>query len=591
MVNKKKAVKKVLIIASVPSMIGQFNMNNIAILQELNYEVHIACNFRDRSVWTTERVKQFISELKSKNISYYHIGFPRNPIYVRNDWCAYKQLETLVKTKKFDLIHCHTPVGGALGRIVAHKFRVKVIYTAHGFHFYDGAPLKNWLIYYPIEKFLSKYTDVLITINKEDYKRAKEKFSAKHTVYIPGVGVDTEKFKRLSIDVGSKRLELGVGEDDLMLLSVGELSPCENHEVVIRALARLPEQIRNHLKYFICGQGEMRDELISLSQSLNVNTILLGYRTDITELCCTTDLFLFPSKQEELPVALIEAIACKAPVICSNIRGNIDFVKEYLFEPDSVKELTNIFRVVFGTNYYPSIRKELNLKMKSSVINNYNGLFEHDIKYGDNEMRTIYAKNMNRIRMFQYFIQKKEFKKQYGIQKDAIILLSIGELNQNKNHKIVIEALSKLDDRRLNYFIAGTGDLFNTLREYADSVGVGDRVHLLGYQEDIPGLLNKADIYIHPSIREGLPVALMEAMATGLPVIASDIRGVHDLIQPGYGGWLVNPCNVSTLVSAIKQASIEHEKWNIIGYYNQSVIQKFSSNKVEEDMRNLYLKM
>ena len=333
--NKNKVVKKILIIASVPSMIGQFNMNNIAILQELNYEVHVACNFRDRSVWTTERVKQFISELKSKNISYYHIEFPRNPIYARKNWRAYKQLETLVKRKKFDLIHCHTPVGGVLGRIVAHKFSVKVIYTAHGFHFYDGAPLKNWLIYYPIEKFLSRYTDVLITINKEDYKRAKKKFHAKKTVYIPGVGVDTKKFAPRKSGRERIRTELGLKDKDIMLLSVGELNENKNHEAVIRAIKGMD------VTYVIAGKGEKRNSLEQIAKECGVDLRLVGFRTDVSDFYDAADVYVLPSIREGLNVSLMEAMASGLSCAVSRIRGNTDLIDDeaVLFDPKNKEQL------------------------------------------------------------------------------------------------------------------------------------------------------------------------------------------------------------------------------------------------------------
>ena len=169
-------MKKVLMLATVPSMIGQFNMNNIQILQELDYEVHVACDFKDRSVWTDERVEKFIVQLEEQNVKKIQVDFSRSPLKLWKHKKSYAQLKKLFEDNEYAFIHCHTPIASVICRLVSHKMKVKCIYTAHGFHFFKGAPLKNWVIYYPIEKFLSRWTDIIITINKEDYQRAKEKF-------------------------------------------------------------------------------------------------------------------------------------------------------------------------------------------------------------------------------------------------------------------------------------------------------------------------------------------------------------------------------------------------------------------------------
>ena len=189
-------MKKALILASVASMIEQFNMGNIKVLQELKYEVHVATNFIDSGTITRERAEELKNKLKDLNVKYYQIDFDRNVLSTKNIQ-AYKQVKQLIKENKYNIIHIHSPIGGVCGRLVAKKERkngTKVIYTAHGFHFFKGAPAKNWLIYYPVEKWLSKYTDCLITINEEDYNLAKKKFKAKNVEYVPGIGVDENKF-------------------------------------------------------------------------------------------------------------------------------------------------------------------------------------------------------------------------------------------------------------------------------------------------------------------------------------------------------------------------------------------------------------
>src|SRR5699024_9702226 len=102
-------------------------------------------------------------------------------------------LQKLANSESYDIVHTQSPIGGALCRLAFRKNRkrgTKIIYQAHGFHFYKGGPISNWIFFYPIEKVCSYFTDTLITINHEDYELAKKKFHAKEVVYVPGVGID-----------------------------------------------------------------------------------------------------------------------------------------------------------------------------------------------------------------------------------------------------------------------------------------------------------------------------------------------------------------------------------------------------------------
>ena len=351
-------------VACVPSMIGQFNMANIELLQKLGCQVGVACDFKDRTVWNKEKVCKFLNQLKEKGISFYQIDFTRSVWKVSRHFRAYRQLKNLIQKESYEMIHCHTPVAAAIARTAAHQTGKKVIYTAHGFHFFQGAPLKNWMLYYPVEKFLSRWTDCLITINKEDYKRAKKKFYAKRTEYVPGVGVDTQKFsvpdenleikewkKSMTADSSpvqdyekvdyllqecnkeessyrtirqEKRKELGFKEDDFVIVSVGELNANKNHRVIIEAVKRLKDK---KIKYIICGMGELKEELQEFikKEKLEGQVFLLGYREDIREILWAGDLFAFPSKREGLGVAAIEAMAAGLPIITSNIHGIKDY--------------------------------------------------------------------------------------------------------------------------------------------------------------------------------------------------------------------------------------------------------------------------
>jgi glycosyltransferase EpsD len=332
-------------------MIGQFNMNNIDILLEMGYQVDVAADFKDTSVWSKEKIENFKEKLNKKDIEFFQIDFSRSPLKIGKHFKSYKETLKLLKDRKYSFIHTHTPIASALVRMAAHKVGIKVIYTAHGFHFYKGAPLKNWLIFYPIEKFFSRYTDTLITINKEDFERAK-KFRANKFYYVPGVGINLEKFNVGKTDKEKKREEIGVKSNAFMLLSVGELIPRKNHEVVIKALALLKKQNKlGSIEYVICGRGILEKELKKLVSELELteHVHFLGYRNDIYEICNSADLFVFMSRQEGLPVALMEAMACGLPVICSNIRGNTDLIEDgvtgLISKNDPVELATNINRI------------------------------------------------------------------------------------------------------------------------------------------------------------------------------------------------------------------------------------------------------
>lgn len=307
--------KKILIVATVWGFFN-FLKSDIKLLVANGFEVHCATNFKNAT-----------NSLHIENIVKHQIDFSRSPLDKKNIK-AFRQLSQVMKKNRFTIVHCHTPVGGVITRLVANKYRkkgTKVYYTAHGFHFYTGAPLINWLIYYPIEWICSWKTDLQITINKEDYNRAKKHFHAKKTLYISGVGIDTKKFSNRLIDVENKRKELGVCKDEVMILSVGELSKRKNHEIIIRALQKLKNK---KIRYFIAGEGELKSYLQKLIEDLGLDkkVSLLGYRTDIPELCQAADFFALPSYQEGLSVALMEAMANGLPCICSDIRGNNDLI-------------------------------------------------------------------------------------------------------------------------------------------------------------------------------------------------------------------------------------------------------------------------
>lgn len=340
-------MKKMLMVSTVPSMIGQFNMNNISMLLELGYEVHVACDWNDRSVWTIEKINALKKQLNNLGVKYHQIDYSRSMFRITKHLKSYKQTLDLVTKNQYDFIHCHTPIASVIARLVCKKTNTKCVYTAHGFHFYKGAPIQNWIIFYPIEKWLSKYTDILITINKEDYKRAKDNFYMNRLEYIPGVGIDIDYIKSITIDKAQLKQNLKIPKDNVVIISVGELSKRKNHEIVIKALKN-----KKNVTYVICGQGNLEEYLNNLAKEYNVDLKLLGFRNDRLELIKMSDIFAFPSLQEGLPVALMEALAIGIPCVASKIRGNVDLIKEgkngELFNLDSVQSLQLKFEKAFN---------------------------------------------------------------------------------------------------------------------------------------------------------------------------------------------------------------------------------------------------
>lgn len=300
---------KVLFSATIVRHIVQFHIPYLKWFKQQGWETWVAANddgFGDTTV--IPYCDHFVN-----------VDFSRSP-YSMQTIAAYRQLRDLFERTRFDIVHTHTPVGGVLTRLAARnarKTRTRVIYTAHGFHFYKGSPLANWLLWYPVERFMSRFTDVLITINEEDFECA-ERFAHCRVEYVPGVGVDLSKFAATKC-CDAKREEIGLAPGDFAMLSVGDLIPRKNQAVIVRALPLLPSGV----KLVICGEGPGRERLLSLASDLGVSdrVSLLGFRDDIADIMAACDCLVFPSLHEGLPVSVMEAMASGLPVVASSIRG------------------------------------------------------------------------------------------------------------------------------------------------------------------------------------------------------------------------------------------------------------------------------
>ena len=274
----------------------------------------------------------------------YSISIKRSPFSVSNVF-AIIQMIKIMKNNRYDLVMCHTPMGGVVTRIAAYITKTKpVIYMAHGFHFYKGAPFINAFLFKNIEKILAHCTDGLITINKEDYEAARKfKLRKNGKVYLlPGIGTDLDRIKNTNIDVLSKKRELGIPENAFVVLCVGELNKNKNHISAIYAVKKCKNK---DIFLVICGRGEEEFNLKQAVKKLDMEkkVIFCGFRNDINEVLKIADVFLFPSFREGLSVSVMEAMASGLPVICSDIRGNRDLINDkggYLVNPLDINKMS-----------------------------------------------------------------------------------------------------------------------------------------------------------------------------------------------------------------------------------------------------------
>ena len=355
----------------------QFELNDVKLLQGMGYEVHYATNFEHEDMYADA-----VQVIREHGVILHQVDFVRSPYNISANIKAYKQLKHLMQTEMFAGVHCHTPMAGALARLAANATHTApILYTAHGFHFYKGCPLKNRLIYQTAETFLARYTDAQITINQEDYAAAQKFPLRGKAYYVPGIGVDVKKISSVQVDRATKRAELGIPEDAFVFVSVGELNENKNHRTVIRAFAKTD---MTNSYYLICGEGELKQEHLKLAEKLGVSDRVrfLGFRTDVSEILRACDCFVFPSFREGLSVSLMEAMAAGLPCIASRIRGNVDLLPDsrYLFESSDEAALCQLMcDVVDG------------VQVGQECARNKKTLEQYDVRNVSEQMKKIYT--------------------------------------------------------------------------------------------------------------------------------------------------------------------------------------------------------
>lgn len=341
-------MKKVLLVATVQSHIYQFHKPLVKMLHEHGYEVEVAA--RD-NLGEKDGIKlDFVEKV-------YDVCFNRNP-FSRENLKAYKQLKKIVLENKYDYIHCNTPTGGLVTRLLPKKIRkqgTQIIYTAHGFHFYKGAPRKNWLMYYPVEKMLAKRTDKLITITHEDFEVSKKDFKVK-TYFTHGVGVDSNRFYKVTQEEAldlKKKLELPL--DKKIILCVGELNDNKNQISILRCIKELKNKY-NDLYLLIAGNGICDEMLKEYTKENELESCVkfLGYKRNIEEYTKCCDIIISASYREGLPLNIVEGMMCAKTIIASNNRGHreliLNDVNGYIFEKDDLESMYNAFEKAFVFN-------------------------------------------------------------------------------------------------------------------------------------------------------------------------------------------------------------------------------------------------
>ena len=370
--------KKILFVANIHKHFRAFHIPYIEYLKSIGYEVHVAAN--DSETQINEANKQF------------NIPINRNPFSV-NNVKAIRQLEKIIEKENYCLIHCHTAMGSVVARIAARKFRLKgslkVLYTAHGFHFYKGSPIHYWLSYYPVEIILTRFTDAIITINDEDYQLIKKHKSKNCEVFkIPGIGVNKNRFNPVGLqDKIDLRRKNGFQINDFILVYAAEFIHRKNHDFIIDAAIELKEKIPN-VKILFAGRGELIQVCKNKVLKLNLSNVVhfLGFRNDIDEVFKMADIGISSSRQEGLGLNLIEEMMCELPILATQDRGHKEIVTHgengFLFAQGNKQEFIKYLKELY-TN------EDQRLVMGTKALNSS---YKFEVSNSLSEMSSIYKK-------------------------------------------------------------------------------------------------------------------------------------------------------------------------------------------------------
>lgn len=350
-------LKKALIISNSSGLVSDFLENDIKILKDKGYSIDCACNFKYPGKNTEEFFKQY--EIKE-----HQVDFPIRDLDIKLIIDSFKKIKNILKNNDYDVIHCHSTIAAVIGRECGKKhrkkYKTKILYTSHGFPFYEGVSGKKAQLFKIIEKYYSKYTDAIITICNEDYEEAK-KMKCKNVYKINGVGFDYKRISDITIDREEYRKKLGFKKDDFVVLSIGELNTNKNHQIIIKALSKINNP---NILYAICGREVTeigkKQQLEDLANSLNVRITFLGFRQDIPEVTHCAEIGAISSHKEGLGLSGVEMLSAGIPVVGSNRQGIKDYIIDgqtgYLCDPNDADS--------FATGIEKTIELTLNKETK-----------------------------------------------------------------------------------------------------------------------------------------------------------------------------------------------------------------------------------
>ncbi|MDL2292007.1 glycosyltransferase family 4 protein [Acholeplasma sp. OttesenSCG-928-E16] len=356
-------MRKILFVANVAKEhILKFHVPTIKKLTEEGWIVDVACN--------GDEVVPYVR-------TQYKMKWKRNPISI-NTLFGIRELRKILEAEKYDIVYCHTPTGGVVTRLAARKVRksgTKVVYFAHGLHFFKKSPLISWLLFYPIEKYLSRFTDVIITINQEDFELVKERFNIKHVYLLPGVGIKVDRFKIEQKESVRRfyRNQLNIDEETLVLIYVAEVNKNKNQKYLLKAISELTKTIKNVVLLLVGPDhsgGKTRRSATKMMLDSNIK--FLGWRSDIPQLLCCSDVYVASSIREGFGINLIEAMAAGLPAIATRNRGHStiidDGVNGYLVDLKDFQEMKDcIIRVV-----------ENKIETEAIIKNALHNIFKYD---------------------------------------------------------------------------------------------------------------------------------------------------------------------------------------------------------------------
>lgn len=355
-------MNKRLLITSTDLMMVQFLVPHVINLSGRNFDIDIACSE------VGGRFKEVVDLLYKYVGHIYKVSLQRSPLST-NNITGYKELQKIINSATYDFIWTNEPVMGVVTRLAARDARkrgTKLVYMAHGFHFFKGAPILNWMIYYPIERIMAHHADMICTVNREDYARAKQ-FNVKRVSYIHGIGINTARLSHNTI-TNSIHQELNLSDNAFIILSIGELNKNKNQTTIIKALSILNNA---DIHYILCGKGSEENNLKLLTNNLGISCQVhfLGYRKDVVDICAQSDIYVMPSYREGLPVSSLEAMYCGLPLVTSNIRGLTDVNKEningFLCAPNDYTGFASAIEKLVEDS---DLRKKMGAKNRCDVI-------------------------------------------------------------------------------------------------------------------------------------------------------------------------------------------------------------------------------